>query len=93
MRAFLISLDQLLNTLAGPLVNWLHYREFNGPWGHPDETISSVLGKYRYAGILARYPGSALLYRWLNHLEPDHCERSIEWAVGWSPYAIQIRSR
>ena len=92
MKQLLISVDQLLNTLLGPVLNRLYFGG-PGPWGHPDETISSVLGKFRYAGILADYQTALWLYRFLNWLEPDHCEKSVEWAVGWSPYAIQQAAR
>lgn len=90
MKNFWIAIDQLLNVLAGPWLNWWYFGG-QGPWGHPDETISSVLGKYYYAGILDRSSWALALFRFLNRIETDHCQKSVEWNIGWTPYAIQVR--
>jgi len=85
IRRILISIDQLANACFGWLFNWI-LGVHPGPFGYPDETISSVLGKLRYAGRLG---GFRWLYRFLNWLEPGHCEQAIEWAEGWTVYDIE----
>jgi len=81
----LIAIDQLVNTCLGWLFNWI-LGVNPGPFGYPDETISSVLGKLRYANRLGKF---VWLYRFLNWLEPDHCESAIEWSEGWTVYEIE----
>lgn len=54
----LISVDQLVNTIFG---------------GHPDETISSRMGK-RVDDCKFCY----FICRILHVIDPDHCKKSIE---------------
>lgn len=71
--AVFVSLDQMVNTLTGPVLNrWLE-PEFL--FGYPDETLSSVLGKNvrRRACRFCTWV-CALLQR----LDPNHCAKSIE---------------
>lgn len=87
----LVSLDQLANALFAPLLNAaLVGRGVEGPFGHEDETLSSVLGKLHYAGVLDKMPVIRAVYRTLNRIENKHCERSIE-CVGWMIVDIEER--
>lgn len=70
----LVSLDQLANVAAGPLLNII-LRPAVARFGDPDETLSSVLGKNVEAGACV---GCKLICRLLHRLDPGHCERSIE---------------
>lgn len=77
----LISLDQLANTMAGPLLNWLVHPAYL--FGFPDETLSSVFGKNVRVG---RCRGCRWLCLLLNRLERKHCEKAIEVDEGrWYP--------
>lgn len=55
----LVALDQLANTIIG---------------GHPDETISSNMGKRARKGERL----GILACKVLNFIDPGHCERYIE---------------
>jgi len=57
----LVALDQLANTLAG---------------GHPDETISSRLGRRLEAGQAG--PATRALCAALDRIDPQHCLDAIE---------------
>lgn len=72
--SLLIALDQLANALLSPLLN-LILRPTAARFGHPDETLSSVLGKNVEAGACV---GCRLICRLLHWFDPGHCERSIE---------------
>lgn len=69
----LVSLDQLINTVMGPVLNWALRPKFR--FGYPDETLSSVLGK----NVRAR---ACRFCDWVCHLlhrlDPNHCAKSIE---------------
>lgn len=66
----LIALDQLLNVLLGPALNWAF--QVKG-FGDPDETLSSVFGKNS-----AACKGCYWICRLLHKIDPDHCEKSAE---------------
>lgn len=60
-----ISIDQLANTILA---------------GHPDETISSRMGK-----AIAKNRDCVIcqvLCRWLSWVDPGHCKDAIEWDEG-----------
>lgn len=67
----LIAIDQLMNTVAGPVLNLIPGVEH--PFGAPDETLSSVLGKNR-----RRCRACYWVCRALHLLDPNHCEWAIE---------------
>lgn len=76
----LISVDQLANTLFGPALNFVF--GVTG-FGYPDETLSSVMGKYRARCRLCR-----VLCRMLDRVDPGHCQNSIEPDEGeWEEHA------
>jgi hypothetical protein len=66
-----VALDQSVNALLGPVLNWaFRSRRF----GDPDETLSSVFGKEVAAGNRrARW-----VCRLLHWIDSGHCEKSIE---------------
>lgn len=67
----LLALDQLINTVLGPVLNRVFgtYR-----FGWPDESMSSVFGKeVREGNRRARW-----VCRLLNWFDRGHCEKSIE---------------
>ena len=70
----LIALDQLANALLAPALNAV-LRPTAARFGHPDETLSSVLGKNVEAGACV---GCRLICRLLHRIDPGHCEKSIE---------------
>jgi len=74
----LTSLDQMVNTVLGPLLNLIF--QVDG-FGYPDETISSVLGKHRDKCKLCR-----LVCGFIDKIDPkrNHCVRSIELDEGES---------
>ena len=71
----LIALDQLVNVLLKlPLNLVFGIRGF----GHPDETISSVLGKHYQTCKLCR-----AVCRLLALFDERHCRKAIEWDRGY----------
>ena len=68
------SLDQFANAFLYPLFNMLMGNN-SYPFGNPDETISSVMGKNIKAGHCR---GCYYICRILNLFQSRHCERSIE---------------
>ena len=71
----LIALDQLANVLLKWPLNWLF--GIKG-FGHPDETISSVLGKHYQMCKLCR-----AVCRLLALVDERHCRKAIEWDRGY----------
>lgn len=70
-----LSIDQLGNVVAAYLFDDTLIRKRKGyRFGNPDETISGVLGKNKH--VLRRT--GQWLYRLLNRIEKDHCEKAIE---------------
>ena len=67
----LISIDQFVNVLIGPLLNLLLNPAYR--FGYPDETLSSVFGKNR-----AQCKTCYWICRALHLIDPDHCNKSIE---------------
>lgn len=66
----LISFDQFLNTALGPVLNVVFGV---AGFGYPDETLSSVFGKYRKDCKLCH-----LMCVFLDWIDRDHCAKSIE---------------
>ena len=70
--AVLITIDQGVNTVLGPLLNLvLGSKKF----GDPDETLSSVFGKEVREG---NCKGCYYLCVVLHWLDKDHCKEAIE---------------
>ena len=67
-----IWLDQGVNVIFAPLLNWLLKPE-NGRFGDPDETLSSVFGKNRKNCKACYWICMAL-----HLLDKNHCQKSIE---------------
>lgn len=74
--AWAISIDQLGNVVCKELFNDALIVHNGIPFGNPDETISSVLGKNKVAGSL-NLLGKGLDWI-LNILDPNHSIKSIE---------------
>lgn len=76
IRCLLVSIDQLAHMiLAGP-----KYLLLGGPCPHPDETISSKVGRMAIRGrrwALITERGIDWLFERLG-AEPHHCRRMIE---------------
>ncbi len=71
----LISVDQFFNVLLSPLLNMLVAKS-GARFGHPDETLSSVMGKNSRTK-------TCTVCTWicrhvLHPIDPNHCEESIE---------------
>ena len=74
--AWAISIDQLGNVVCTELFNDALIIHTEIPFGNPDETISSVLGKNKNANTLSKI-GKGLDWI-LNKLDPNHSINSIE---------------
>ena len=71
----LYSIDQLFNVILYPILNPL-LGKGSYKFGHPDETISSVLGKNITSG---HCKGCYFICRWILHpIHKEHCKKSIE---------------
>lgn len=71
----LVSMDQLANVIFSPLLNWLT-SDGAYKFGHPDETLSSVMGKNIEKGHCR---GCRWICRWILHpIDRNHCVDSIE---------------
>ena len=66
----LIWIDQGFNTVFGPLLNILFKP---ARFGNPDETLSSVFGKYSDQCVWCNR-----ICRVLHWIDKDHCKKSIE---------------
>ena len=75
----LVSIDQLINVVLGPLLNVL-LRPVD-KFGDPDETLSSVFGKNVQRGTCK---GCYIICRILHLIDPDHCNKSIEKDEGFN---------
>lgn len=71
-----LSIDQLGNAVYKDLFNDTLIKPKGVPFGNPDETISSVLGKNKQIDRLTRT--GKLLDFILDKLDPDHSIKSIE---------------
>lgn len=69
-----ISLDQLGNVLGGPLFNRTLRKKGGHKFGHPDETISFVLGENKESGHLTKL-GKFIADK-LNKIDPNHVENA-----------------
>jgi hypothetical protein len=76
LYAWAISIDQLGNVVCKDLFNDVLILPTGIPFGNPDETISSVLGKNKQANTLSKI-GKGLDWL-LNRLDPNHSINSIE---------------
>lgn len=70
------SIDQHGNVICERLFNWILIKDNSKPFGNPDETISSVLGKNKVINNLT-IVGSGLDWI-LNMIDPNHSINSIE---------------
>ena len=71
-----MSIDRFANVNAAELFNDIFIKKGGYKFGHPDETISSVIGKNQRDKTLTRI-GRFLRYI-LNKIEPNHCLDSID---------------
>lgn len=69
-----ISADQFGGVLGGPLFNIILRKKGGHKFGHPDETISFVLGELKVSGHLTRL-GKFVADK-LNQIDPDHVENA-----------------
>lgn len=72
----LISFDQFINVLLGPVLNKLfscnHY-------GNPDETLSGTMGKRITLGKATRFEKSLCrILSWIDWTSKKHCIESID---------------
>lgn len=70
----LVSIDQFLNVLCGPMLNAL-LRPRQARFGDPDETLSSVLGKGVRNGDCRLCRPICWVIGWFD---PGHCGNNIE---------------
>jgi len=73
----LIGIDQLANAVLGPVLNKVFGVD---GFGYPDETITSVLGKYQTRCTLCKWTCA-----FLDKLDPGHCLDGIERDEGKGP--------
>ena len=71
-----VSVDQAGNTFCAELFNDVMIAPSGHPFGDPDETISSVLGKNKRDNTLTGF-GRGLSWL-LDALDPNHVTKSIE---------------
>lgn len=71
-----MSIDRFANVNAAELFNDIFIKKGGYKFGHPDETISSVIGKNQRDKTLTR-TGRFLRYI-LDKIEPNHCLDSID---------------
>lgn len=69
----LITIDQGVNTIFAPVLNWLMKPQYK--FGNPDETLSSVMGKNVRAGSC---PVCHFICNYLSLIQNKHCKKSIE---------------
>ena len=70
------AIDVFANVNAAELFNDIFIKRKGYKFGHPGETISSVLGKNQYDKTLTKL-GNALRYM-LDIMRPNHCLDSIK---------------
>tara|TARA_Y100000296_G_C5010600_1_gene174895 strand:- start:236 stop:613 length:378 start_codon:yes stop_codon:yes gene_type:complete len=70
-----MSIDRFANVNAAELFNDIFIKKGGYKFGHPDETISSVIGKNQRDKTLTRF--GRFLRRILDKIEPNHCLDSI----------------
>jgi hypothetical protein len=70
-----MSIDRFANVNAAELFNDIFIKKGGYKFGHPDETISSVVGKNQRDKTLTRF--GRFLRRILDKIEPNHCLDSI----------------
>lgn len=71
-----VGIDKLGNSIAAPLFNLLLISKSGHKFGCVDETISSVIGKNKESNTLL-FLGK-FLYKFLDTIQKQHCELSIE---------------
>lgn len=71
-----ISLDQLGNTICAGLLCLTLTKGECIPFGNPDSTVSSILGKNKAKKTLTLF--GSLICKILNTIEKDHVEKGIE---------------
>jgi hypothetical protein len=67
----LVSIDQLINVVFGPLLNLLLRPDYK--FGKPDDTLSEVFGRNR-----EKCKTCYIICRALHLLDKNHCEKSID---------------
>ena len=67
----LISLDQLVNVILGPILNMVLKPSYK--FGGTDDTLSEVFGRNRDECRACYW-----ICRALHLIDPSHCERSID---------------
>jgi hypothetical protein len=70
------SIDQLGNVVCSSLFNDLLITKEGCKFGHPDETISSVLGRNKKKRTLSKLGKKIACI--LNKIDPGHVEKAIE---------------
>ena len=70
-----MSIDKFANVIAAELFNDIFIKKGGYTFGHPDETISSVIGKNQLTKTLTR--AGRFLRRVLDKIEHNHCVDSI----------------
>jgi|31_taG_2_1085359.scaffolds.fasta_scaffold07375_3 hypothetical protein len=68
------SIDQTGNAICGKLFNDLFIHEDGFKFGHPDHSISAVLGVNEYNGSLTSF--GWLICAILDKIDADHCIKS-----------------
>lgn len=75
LQRLFVGTDQLLNVIFYPLLNLL-LSDGSYLFGHPDETLSGVMGKNVRAG---KCRGCYFICRYILHpIDKGHCEKAIE---------------
>ncbi len=79
-----LAIDQLGNVIMQHLLNHLIIKKREIPFGDPDETISSVIGKNMLKDNLTRTGRS--IDKILNFIDPAHSFRSIAYQIEYRPH-------
>jgi len=75
----LVWLDQGTNVVLSPVLNQVFHKTDHA-FGDPDETLTSVFGKYQETCKLCKF-----MCFWLGKIDPGHCEKGIERDEGKNP--------
>lgn len=78
-RRVLVWIDQGINTLGGPPLNWFYDTTL---FGDEDEVVSSVLGKLTAHNKARRFRKSVDWFFRTFFNQQNHCWESIEWDEG-----------
>lgn len=75
-----ISVDQLANAWMGSLFNLVLKKSDGYKFGNIDQTISYVIGRNHLDGTLTKF--GTVVYKFLNWIEKDHCEKAVRLEEG-----------